>query len=51
MHIYVLVSFVQPVAILRAVFCMICILFILVSEAIGDHIVLAYSKVGRVMVL
>ena len=46
-----LVSFVHPVAILSAVFCTICNLFILVLAAIGDQIVLAYSSVGQVIVL
>lgn len=45
------VSRVQPVAMRRALFCMICSLLILVCDAMGDQIVLAYSKMGRVMVL
>ena len=44
-------SFVHPVAILSAVFCTICSLFILVLAAVGDQIVLAYSSVGRVIAL
>ena len=32
-----LVSYVHPVAILRAVFCIICSLSMLVSDALGDH--------------
>ena len=38
-------------AIRRAVFCMICNLFVFVSDIIGDHIVDAYSSTGLVMVL
>ena len=44
-----LVSGVHLVAILRAVFCTICSLSMLVSDALGDHIVEAYS--GLVMAL
>ena len=47
----VFVSAVHPVAMRRAVFCMICSLFTCVSEIIGDHTVLAYSICGLVMVL
>ena len=42
-----LVSCVHPVAILRAVFCTICSLSMFVSDALGDHMVEAYS--GLVM--
>ena len=45
------VSAVHPVAMRMAVFCMICSLFICVSETIGDHTVLAYSICGLVMAL
>ena len=45
----VLVSCVHPVAILRAMFCTICSLF--VSDALGDHMVEAYSSTGLVMAL
>ena len=48
---WMLVSRVHPVAILRAAFCIICILFMLVCEIIGPQIVFAYSKMGRVMAL
>ena len=48
---WILVSRVHPVAILRAVFCIIRILFILVCEIIGPQIVFAYSKMGRVIAL
>ena len=44
-------SAVHPVAMRRAVFCMICSLFMFVLETIGDHTVLAYSSCGLVMVL
>ena len=47
----VLVSCVHPVAILRAVFCTICSLSMFVSDALGDHIVEAYSSTGLVMAL
>ena len=46
-----LVSCVHPVAILRAVFCIICSLSILVSDALGDHMVEAYSSTCLVMAL
>ena len=41
----------HPVAILRAVFCIICSLSMLVSDALGDHMVEAYSCTGLVMAL
>ena len=40
-----LVSCVHPVAILRAVFCTICSLSMFVLDALGDHMVEAYSRV------
>ena len=43
-----LVSCVHPVAILRAVFCTICSLSMFVSDALGDHMVEAYSSTGLV---
>ena len=43
-------SCVHPVAILRAVFCTICSLSMFVSDALGDHMVEAYSSTGLVMV-
>ena len=46
-----LVSCVHPVAILRAVFCTICSLSMFVSDALGDHMVEAYSNTGLVMAL
>ena len=45
------VSSVQPVIVLSAMFCIICSLFVLVFAMIGDHIVFAYSSMGRVIVL
>ena len=42
---------VHPAAILRAVFCTICSLSVLVSDALGDHMVEAYSSTGLVMAL
>ena len=46
-----LVSCVHPVAILRAVFYTICSLSMFVSDALGDHMVEAYSSTGLVMAL
>ena len=46
-----LVSCVHPVAILSAVFCISCSLSMLVSDALGDHMVVAYSSTGLVMAL
>ena len=46
-----LVSCVHPVSILRAVVCTICSLSMLVSDALGDHMVEAYSSTGLVMAL
>ena len=43
--------FVHPVAILSAVFCVICNLLMFVSDASGDHMVETYSSVGLVMSL
>ena len=40
----VLVSCVHLVAILRAVFCTICSLFVFVSDALGDHMVESMSE-------
>ena len=42
-------SVVQPVAILSAVFCVICSLLMFVSDASGDHMVETYSSMGLVM--
>ena len=44
-------SRVHPVIVRSAVFCIVWSLLVLVSEMMGDHIVLAYSSVGRVMAL
>ena len=41
-----LVSCVHPVAILKAVFCIICSLSMSVSDALGHHMVEAYSSTG-----
>ena len=41
----------HPVAILRAVFCIICSLSMLISDALGDHMVETYSSTGLVIVL
>ena len=45
------VSVVNPVAILNAVFCVICSLLIFVSDASGDHMVETTSSMGLVMTL
>ena len=45
------VILVHPVAILSAVFCVICILLMFVSNASGDHIVEMCSSMGLVMAL
>ena len=47
----VFVSVVHPVAILSAVFCVICSLLMFVSDASGDHMVQTYSSMGHVMAL
>ena len=41
----------HPVAMRSAVFCNVCNLCMLMLDTIGDHIVEAYSSIGRVMVL
>jgi len=43
-----LVSMVQPVIILNALFCVIWSFCMLVSETTGDQIVLAYSIAGKI---
>ena len=49
---WVFVSVVHPVAILSAVFCIICSLLMVVSDASGDHnMVETYSSMGLVMAL
>ena len=47
----VFVSVVHPVAIMNAVFCVICSLLMFVSDASGDHMVETYSSMGLVMAL
>ena len=47
----VFVSVVHQVAILSAVFCVICSLLMVVSDASGDHMVGTYSSMGLVMAL
>ena len=42
---------VHPVAILSAVFCVICNLLMFVSDTSGDHMVETYSIMGLVMAL
>ena len=46
-----LVSWVHPVAILSALFCIVCSLSMFVCDVVGDHTVDAYSRMGRVMAL
>ena len=48
---FVLVSIVHLVAILTAVFGVICSLLMFVSDASGDHMVETYSCMGLVMAL
>ena len=45
------VSAVHPVITLKAVFCIVCSLFMFVSDVLSDHTVFAYSSVGSVIVL
>ena len=45
----VFMSVVHPVAILSAVFCVICRLLMFVPDASGDHMVETYSSMGLVM--
>ena len=47
----VFVSVVHPVAILSAVFCVICSLLMFVSDASGYHMVETYSSMGLIMAL
>ena len=47
----VFVSVVHQVAILSAVFCVICSLLMFVSDAICDHMAETYSSMGLVMAL
>jgi len=47
----VLVSDVQPVMIHRAVFCVVCSFWRLVSDIMGDQMVLPYSMTGLDIVL
>ena len=47
----VLVSVVHPVAIRSALFCIVCSFSMFVEEIVGDHIVDAYSRMGRVIAL
>ena len=47
----VFVYAVHPVAILSAVFCVICSLLMFVSDASGAHMVETYSSMGLVMTL
>ena len=47
----VFVSVVYPVAILSAVFCVICSLLMFVSDDSGDHMVETYSSMGLVIAL
>ena len=46
-----LVSAVHPVAILSALFCIVCSLVMLVCEIVGDQMEDAYSRMGRVIAL
>ena len=48
---WVLSSRVHSVMICSAVFCTVCTLFVVVSDIIGDQIVLSYSRVVLLMVV
>ena len=50
-RLFILVSAVKPVAILRAVFCTVCSFCKFVLENMGDQTVLAYSSIGLVIAL
>ena len=41
-------SYVHPMAVLNAVFCMTCSLLMLVKDARGDHMVEAHSRTGLI---
>ena len=45
------VSDVHPVAVLSAAFCMTCSLLMLAADAMGDHMVEAYSRAGLMTAL
>ena len=45
----VFLSLVHPVAMRSAVFCMVCSLFVRVSDIMGDYMVLPYSSVVPIM--
>ena len=45
------ISVVHPAAILSVVFCVICSLLVIVSDASGDHMVEMYSSMGFVIAL
>ena len=45
------VSYVHPVAVLNAVFCMTCSLLMLIEDAMGDHTEEAYSRAGFITAL
>ena len=45
------VSWVHPVAVLNAAFCMTCNLLMQVEDAIGDHTKEAYSRAGLITAL
>ena len=47
----VFVSSVHPVIVRSAEFCIVCNLFMFVFDMMGDQIVLAYSRIGLVIVL
>ena len=46
MQMFLFVSCVHPVAVLNAVFCIICSLLMLVEDVRGDHMEEAYSRAG-----
>ena len=45
------VSCVHPVTVLNAAFCMTCSLLMLLEDARGDHVEVAYSRAGLITAL
>ena len=48
---YMFISYVHPVTILNAAFCMTCSLLMLIEDEIGDHTEEAYSRAGLITAL
>ena len=47
----IFVSYMHPVEVLNAAFCMTCSLIMLVEDAIGDHTEEEYSRAGLITAL